>query len=86
MRIRNLPQWKRALIFSSLGAGFALAFSGRRRAGAAIASVGVGVLVYENRQILGKVARDLPRYLETTSQVIETLASVGERWMAAREL
>lgn len=86
MRITNLPQWKRALIFSSLGAGVALAFSGRRLAGTAIAGVGVGVLVAENREILGKVARDLPRYLETTSQVIETVASVGERLMAARGL
>lgn len=84
MRIRNLPQWKRALLFSSLGAGVALAFSGRRLAGAAVTGVGVGILVAENREILGKVARDLPRYLENTSRVMQIAAAVGDRVVAAR--
>ena len=84
MRIRSLPQWKRALIFSSLGAGVAFALSGRKLAGAALAGVGVGALVSENREILGRVARDLPQYLEKTSQLMETVASVGEQLLAAR--
>jgi len=84
MRIRSLPEWKRALIFSSLGVGVALAFSGRRLAGAAVAGVGVGMLVSENREILGKIASDMPRYLENTSRVMQIAASIGERVAAAR--
>ena len=84
MRIRNLPEWKRALIFSSLGVGAALLFAGRRSAGIAVAGVGVGVLVAENREILGKTLHDLPRYLETASRAMNTVSALGERIMAAQ--
>ena len=84
MRIRNLPEWKRALIFSSLGVGAALMFAGRRSAGVAVAGVGVGVLVAENREILCKTLHDLPRYLETASQAMNTVSLLSERLMAAR--
>ena len=84
MRIRNLPEWKRALIFSSLGAGVALMFAGRRSAGVVVAGVGVGVLVSENREILGKTMSLLPRYLETASQTMNIVSLLGERLMAAR--
>ena len=84
MRIRNLPQWKRALIFSSLGAGAALMFAGRKSVGVAVAGVGVGVLVAENREILGKTLGDLPGHLETASQAMNMVSLLGERFMAAR--
>jgi len=44
----------------------------------------VGMLVSENREILGKVASNLPRYLENTSRVMQIAASIGERVAAAR--
>ena len=78
-----MQRWKRALIFSSLGAGVALFVSGRRVTGVALTSLGLGGLVFENRKSLGKVVRDLPGFLEKSSQVMETVATVGERLMEA---
>jgi hypothetical protein len=76
--------WKRAVIFSSLGAGVALFVSGRRAAGVALAGVGIGGLVYENREVLGKLASDVPQFVEKTSQVAQMVAAVGLRLMEAR--
>ncbi len=78
-----MPSWKRALIFSSLGAGVALFVSGRRVAGVALTGAGLGGLVFENRKSLQKVIRDLPQFLEKSSQMMEAVASVGERLMEA---
>ena len=78
-----MQSWKRALIFSSLGAGVALLVSGRRAAGVALTGMGLGGLVFENRKTLEKVMSDLPQFLEKSSQVMETVASVGERLMEA---
>ncbi len=79
-----MASWKRVLIFSSMGAGVALFVSGRRAAGATLAGVGLGGLLYENREILAKVARDLPPFLEKGSQVVQTAVAVGQGIMAAR--
>jgi hypothetical protein len=79
-----MQTWKRALIFSSLGAGVALLVSGRRAAGVVLTGVGVGGLVFENRKTLEKVARDLPQFLEKSSQVMRTVATVSERLMEMR--
>jgi hypothetical protein len=79
-----MATWKRALIFSSLGAGVALYISGRRAAGTALAGVGIGALVYENRETIAKLATDVPQFLEKGSQVVQTITAVGQRLMEAR--
>jgi len=79
-----MASWKRALIFSSMGVGVALFVSGRRAAGVALAGVGVGGLVYENRETLAKLADDMPQLLERGTQLLNTVAVVGERLMEAR--
>jgi len=80
----KMASWKRALIFSSMGVGVALFVSGRRAAGVALAGVGVGGLVYENRETLAKLADDMPQLLERGTQLLNTVAVVGERLMEAR--
>jgi len=79
-----MASWKRALIFSSMGVGVALFVSGRRAAGVALAGVGVGGLVYENRETLAKLADDMPQFLEKGTQLLTTVAVVGQRLMEAR--
>ena len=79
-----MASWKRALIFSSMGVGVALFVSGRRAAGVALAGVGVGGLVYENRETLAKLADDMPQLLERGTQLLNTVAVVGQRLMEAR--
>ncbi len=79
-----MASWKRALIFSSMGVGVALFVSGRRVAGVALAGVGVGGLVYENRETLAKLADDMPQFLEKGTQLLTTVAVVGQRLMDAR--
>lgn len=78
-----MATWKRAVIFSSLGAGIALYVSGRRAAGAALAGIGVGGLMYENRKTLAQLAEDLPQYVEKTSRLVQTVAAVRQRLMEA---
>jgi len=79
-----MASWKRALIFSSLGAGVALYVSGRRAAGTALAGVGIGALVYQNRETIAKLASDMPQFLEKGTQVVQTITAVGQRLMEAR--
>lgn len=79
-----MQTWKRAVIFSSLGAGVALFVSGRRAAGLALAGVGIGGLAYENRESLAKLAADMPQFLEKGTQVVQTIAGVSQRLMEAR--
>jgi hypothetical protein len=79
-----MASWKRALIFSSLGAGVALYVSGRRAAGTALAGVGIGGLIYEKRDTIARMAADMPQLVEKGTQVVETIAVVGQRLMAAR--
>ena len=79
-----MASWKRALIFSSMGVGVALFVSGRRAAGVALAGVGVGGLVYENRETLAKLADDMPQLLERGTQLLTTVAVVGQRLIDAR--
>jgi hypothetical protein len=79
-----MASWKRALIFSSMGVGVALFVSGRRAAGVALAGVGIGGLVYENRETLVKLADDMPQFLEKGTQLLTTVAVVGHRLMEAR--
>jgi len=80
----NMASWKRVLIFGSMGAGVALYLSGRRAAGTALAGVGIGGLIYENREIIAKLASDVPQFLEKSGQVVQTVAAVGQRFMEAR--
>jgi hypothetical protein len=79
-----MASWKRLLIFGSMGAGVALYLSGRRAAGTALAGVGIGGLIYENREIVAQLASDVPQFLEKGTQVVQTITAVGERLMEAR--
>jgi len=62
----------------------ALYVSGRRAAGTALAGVGIGALVYQNRETIAKLASDMPQFLEKGTQVVQTITAVGQRLMEAR--
>jgi hypothetical protein len=79
-----MASWKRVLIFGSMGAGVALYVSGRRAAGTTLAGVGVGALIYENRETIAKLASDVPQLLEKGGQVVQKITAVGRRLMEAR--
>jgi hypothetical protein len=80
----EMASWKRVLIFGSMGAGVALYVSGRRAAGTALAGVGIGGLIYENREIIARLADDVPQLLEKSAQVAQTITAVGQSLMEAR--
>ena len=79
-----MASWKRVLIFGSMGAGVALYVSGRRAAGTALAGVGVGALIYENRETIANLANEVPQLLEKGGQVVQTITAVSQRLMEAR--
>jgi hypothetical protein len=79
-----MASWKRVLIFGSMGAGVALYLSGRRAAGTALAGVGIGGLIYENREVITKLANEVPQLLEQSAPIVRTITAVGQRLMEAR--
>jgi hypothetical protein len=79
-----MASWKRVLIFGSMGAGVALYLSGRRAAGTALAGVGIGGLLYENRAVITKLANEMPQFLEQSAPIVRTITAVGQRLMEER--
>lgn len=74
-----MSNWKRALILGSLGAGAALALSGRRTAGAALAGVGVAVLASEHPEKVQQLWERAPEYMEKGTRIMNTVSRFLER-------
>jgi hypothetical protein len=79
-----MPNWKRAITFGSLGAATALFLAGKKPAGAALAGLGVAVLVLDNRERATSLWRELPQWLDRTSEIVSSLADLGERLLEQR--
>ncbi len=74
-----MSNWKRALILGSLGAGAALALSGRRTAGAVLAGVGVAVLAAEYPEKVQQLWERAPEYMEKGTQIVNVVSGFLER-------
>jgi hypothetical protein len=73
-----MPNWKRALIFGSFGAGAFFLLTGRRSAGIVLATVGAATLVSEYPEKVETLWRNAPYYLEKGHQLVSMVARVGE--------
>jgi hypothetical protein len=75
-----MKNWKRALVFGSLGAGALLLLTGKRPAGVAAATVGLAVLASEYPEAFERVWEQAPDYVTRGIQIFQTLSSITERF------
>ena len=74
-----MKNWKRALVFGSLGAGALLLLTGRRPAGMAAATVGLAILASEYPEAFERVWEEAPDYVTRGIQIFQTLSGIAER-------
>ncbi|MGD0932167.1 MAG: hypothetical protein ABR902_16075 [Candidatus Korobacteraceae bacterium] len=73
-----MQNWKKAVVFGSIGAGAVLIFTGRRPVGMACAAAGLAVLASEYPEKFEAVWESAPDYLRKGMQIFATLQKVGE--------
>ena len=73
---RSGMSWKRALAAGSLAAGAALLLSGRRKAALAATGLGAAALLAEEPEMMRRLWRNAPQYLEDGRAVLDRLESV----------
>ena len=72
-----MQNWKKAVIFGSIGAGAMLILSGRRSAGIAVAAGGLAVLASEYPEKFEGIWENAPDYLHKGMEIFATLQKVG---------
>ena len=80
-----MQNWKKAVIFGSVGAGAILFFTGRRSIGTAVAAGGLAVLASEYPEKFEDIWENAPEYLQRGTQIFATLQKIGERFAEAAE-
>ena len=74
-----MQNWKRAVIFGSLGAGTFFLITGRRPAGVVLTAVGLATLASEYPEKLEALWRNAPYYLEKGNRWVSMVARLGEQ-------
>lgn len=75
-----MQNWKKAVIFGSIGAGAVLLMARRRPAGMALAAAGLAVLASEYPEKFEAVWESAPDYLRKGMQIFGTLQKLGENF------
>ena len=75
-----MTNWKKALVFGSLGAGAVLLLTGKRPAGVAAATVGLAVLAAEYPDKFEGVWEHAPEYVTRGVQIFQTLSQIAEHF------
>jgi hypothetical protein len=73
-----VQNWKKAIVFGSIGAGAVLILTGRRPVGMAFAAAGLAVLASEYPEKFEAVWDNAPEYLQKGMQIFGTLQKLGE--------
>lgn len=74
-----MQNWKKALVFGSLGAGAVLVATGKRPVGIALAAGGLALLASEYPEKFEAVWENAPEYVTRASQIFAVLSKVSER-------
>ena len=72
-----MQNWKKAVVFGSIGAGAILILSGRRSVGMAVAAGGLAVLASEYPEKFEGIWENAPDYLHRGMEIFATLQKVG---------
>ena len=73
-----MENWKKAVVFGSIGAGALLILAGRRPLGMMLAAGGLAVLASEYPEQFEGFWENAPDYLSRGREVFATLKKVGE--------
>lgn len=73
-----MQNWKKAVVFGSIGAGAVLFLMGRRPVGTAFAAAGLAVLAAEYPEKFEAVWDNAPEYLQKGMSIFSTLQKLGE--------
>jgi len=80
-----MNNWKRALIFGSLGAGAFLFATGRKPAGLVMAGVGLATLAMEYPERFDRLWEQAPEYLSRGNQIVTAISRMLERYGEQQE-
>jgi hypothetical protein len=72
-----MQNWKKAVVFGSIGTGALLVLSGRRSVGMAVAAGGLAVLASEYPEKFEGIWENAPDYLRKGMEIFATLQKVG---------
>jgi len=72
-----MQNWKKAVVFGSIGAGAMLILIGRRTVGMAVAAGGLAVLASEYPEKFEGIWENAPDYLHRGMEIFATLQKVG---------
>ena len=75
-----MTNWKRAVIFGSLGVGVVLLIKGRRPAGVAATTVGLAVLASEYPDTFETIWENAPNYVTRGIRIFQTVSDIAERF------
>jgi hypothetical protein len=81
-----MQNWKRVLVFGSLGAGAFLLATGRRPAAALLAGVGLAALASEYPDKMQELWEHAPEYANKGTQVMNMVSTFLERLAEHRSL
>jgi hypothetical protein len=73
-----MQNWKKAVICGAVGAGAALALSGRRNVGIASIAGGLALLASEYPEHFEGVWANAPEYIERAAEIFATLSRLSE--------
>ena len=74
-----MQNWKKVLVFGSIGAGAILAMTGRRPLGIAFIAAGTAVLASEYPERFEAVWENAPEYVNRATQIFSVLSKLSER-------
>jgi hypothetical protein len=75
-----MQKWKKALVFGAVGAGTALALSGRRNLGIASVAGGLALLASEYPERFESILENAPEYVDRASQIFAALSRLSEKF------
>jgi len=73
-----MQNWKKIVVFGSIGAGALLILTGRRPLGMALTAGGLAVLASEYPEKFEGLIEDAPDYLHKGMEIFASLKKVGE--------
>ena len=80
-----MQNWKKALVFGSIGAGAVLIATKRRPVGIALTAGGLALLASEYPEKFEAVWENAPEYISRATQIFAVISKISERFAEQAE-